>query len=303
MKCATQGRRGMTLLELTIALALFGMLAAFVMQMMNSVVSLWQSGERRGRGDLVFASAVERFRGDLNALHTGPRGWLIVDDWQARAASEGVAAWRLPRVRFLANGAGLTDVDPSGRRPVEVMWTVVPESPGSRLGRLTRFTNIENTQLSVLDEGTFAELVRGDTGLVVMDGVLWTEFRVTDADGQQRATARIDSDMPYDFPSSISLAVEHVSGNSRKHPTTLDTSIELEPDLVQLRGVQPIIMPEYALVDNEWVRIDGIFPNIRFGGRGQRESLPASHAARAPVYMPTRFQSTNRIAVDGRRLP
>jgi len=292
----------MTLLELVIALALFGVLSAFVMQVMNSVVSLWQSGERRGRGALVFAAAVERLRGELNAMHTGPRGWLIIDDWEARAATEGVAAWRLPRVRFLADGGGLTDVDALGREAVEVMWTVVPEDPTSRLGRLVRFTNIENPQTSILDNSTFNELVGGDTGLVVMDGVLWTEFTAVDTDGQRRSLIRINSGMPYGFPSSIDLNIENVSGNARKNPTNLDDAVDLEPELTKLRGVQPIKMPEYGLIGNEWVRVDGVFPNIRLGGRAQRGTLAAQHDARTPLYLPSTFQSTNRVAVDGRRL-
>jgi prepilin-type N-terminal cleavage/methylation domain-containing protein len=295
-------RRGMTLLELVIALALFGMLSAFVMQVMNSVVSLWQSGERRGRGDLVFAAAVERFRGDLNALHTGPRGWLIIDRWEARAASDGVSALSFPRLRFLADGAALTDIDSTGREPVEVMWTVVPEDPLSRFGRLVRYTRIEDPQTSILDRSTFQEMVRGDSGLVVMDGVLWTEFSALDTDGQQRAQVRIDSNMPYDFPSSISLAVENVSGNSRKHPPNLDNNLESDPGEARLRGIQPVVMPEYALVGTEWVRLDGNFPNMRFGGRAQRGSLASEHEARTEVYMPMRYQSVNRVAVDGRRL-
>ena len=57
-----RGRRGMTLLEVSLALGLLAILSVFVMQVMNSVTDLWSSGERRGRGDLVFAQAVERLR-------------------------------------------------------------------------------------------------------------------------------------------------------------------------------------------------------------------------------------------------
>ena len=301
MRIGSESRRGFTLLELMLALLLFGILSAFVMQVMNSVVSLWQSGERRGRGDLVFAAAVERFRGDLNALHTGARGWLILDDWEVRAASEGVAAWRLPRIRFLADGAALTHVDPAGRHAVEVMWTVIPEDSTSQFGRLVRYTLIENAQTSLLENSTFQELIRDDSGLVVMDGVLWAEFVGLDTDGQQRSRLRIDSGMPFSFPSSIQLAIESVSGNARKHPTNLDNSIDAEPTSVKLRGVQPVKMPEYALVGREWTRVDGAFPNVRLGARGQRGSLAAGHTARTEVFLPTRYQSVNRVAADGRR--
>jgi prepilin-type N-terminal cleavage/methylation domain-containing protein len=296
-------RRGMTLLELVIALALFGILSAFVMQVMTSVVNLWSSGERRGQGDLVFAAAVERFRGDLNALHTGSRGWLIVDQWEARSAAEGVPAWFLPRVRFLADGASLPDVDPSRREPVEVMWTVVPEDPNSRFGRLVRFTNIENPQRSLRDRGTLQEMVRNGEGLTVMDGVLWIEFLATDTDGQLTKSVRIDNDMPYDFPSKIDLTIEVVSGNARKQPASIDDPIAGDPETVRLRGIAPITIPEYAMIGNEWVRIDGSFPNIRFSARGERDTLPGEYPRRTPVYMPSRYQSTNRIAADGRRLP
>ena len=72
-------RRGMTLLEVTLALTLFGMLAAFILGIIDSVLGLWQAGERRGRGDLVFATATERLRSDLGALHRGPDGWLVIE--------------------------------------------------------------------------------------------------------------------------------------------------------------------------------------------------------------------------------
>jgi len=302
MRTASDNRRGMTVFELALALLLFGILSAFVMQVMNSVINLWQSGERRGQGDLVFAAAVERFRGDLNALHTGNRGWLILDEWEARGATEGVASWYLPRIRFLADGASLPDVDPSRREPVEVMWTVVPEDPTSRFGRLVRFTNIEDPQRTLRDSGTINEMIRNGEGLTVMDGVLWTEFLATDTDGQLSRTLRIDSEMPYDFPSQIDLTIEMVSGNARKQPANLDNPVEIEPEIVRLRGIAPIRVPEYALLGNEWVRVDGTFPNLRFSARGARASLPAPQQARTPVYLPSRYQSTNRVAVDGRRL-
>jgi hypothetical protein len=112
-----------------LALVLFSMLSLFVFSIVNSVLGLWQTGERRGSGDLSFAAAVERLRSDLHALHTGPRGWMIVDDYEARASEGDQPPWRLPRLRFLAHGGSLPADDPSGRNAVEVAWLLVPTDP------------------------------------------------------------------------------------------------------------------------------------------------------------------------------
>jgi len=89
MKSSTQ--RGMTLLEIMIALLLLGVLSTFVVNVVDSVVGLWQQGERRGRGDLVYASVAERFQADLRALHLGERGWMVIDDYVARPATDETA--------------------------------------------------------------------------------------------------------------------------------------------------------------------------------------------------------------------
>ena len=88
-----------------LALALFGMLSLFVFSIINSVLGLWQTGERRGSGDLSFAAVVERLRGDLGAMHTGPRGWMILDDYEARGSEGDQPPWRLPRHTICSSAA------------------------------------------------------------------------------------------------------------------------------------------------------------------------------------------------------
>ena len=298
----TSRRRGMTVLELMLAMMLFGILSAFVFQVMNSVLGLWQTGERRGRGDLVFASAVERFRADLQAMHTGPRGWMVLDSWELRPATEEAAAWRAPRLRFLADGAALSDIDPSGRAAVEILWTLVPEDSTSRFGRLVRLARVEDLQSSLLDEGVFRRAVADGQALVVMDGVLWVEFQASEQDGRRVDRLRIDSHQPYGFPRLLGLAVESVDGNARRKPMLLDDPIDAESAGVRLRGIEPLEVPEYALIGQEWVRVDGRLPKPRFSRRGERGSVAATHAARSAVYFPSHYQADNAIAAGGRRL-
>lgn len=299
-----QSKRGFTLIEIMLALFLFGILATFVVQVMGSVLNLWSAGERRGRGDLVFAAAVEQFRSDLRAMHTGPRGWMVLDTWEVPSAKEGESSWFLPRLRFLADGASMPEVDPGGRSAVEVMWAMVPEdSSGTRFGKLVRFARVEEGADSLQEAGIAAGLLRSGTGLVVMDGVLWTEMAVRDDRGQRTTRHRVDAYTPFDFPAKIDLSIEMISGNSRKHPPLMDEGLDAEGAKVRFRGTAPVDMPEYALVEKEWVRVSGLFPDINFLKRGERGTIPGSHPARTEVYFPVAYASENMLAAGGRRLP
>jgi len=77
---AGTGRRGMTLIEVLLALALLAILSVFVVQVIRSVLGLWQTAERRSQGALAFQATLELFRSDLSALHLGSRGWMILDE-------------------------------------------------------------------------------------------------------------------------------------------------------------------------------------------------------------------------------
>ncbi len=299
-----QPNRGMTLVEIMLALLLFGLLATFVIQVMDSVLNLWSAGERRGQGDLVFSAATERFRGDLQALHTGPRGWLIADYWEVAGTKEGEPAWRLPRLRFLANGAALPEVDASGRSAVEVMWAMIPEIRGQqRFGRLVRFAQVEDSSNSLQDAGVAAEMLRSGQGLVVMDGVLWVEFALLDEQQKKYPYTRVDAFQPFDFPAMISLTVEMVAGNARKHPPRLDADLGVEAQILRLRGTAPSRLAPMVLVDSEWIQAGGSFPNISFARRGLRETMPAVHVAKSPVFSPEIYRSLNALVAAGRRLP
>lgn len=300
MKARSQ--KGMTLIEVMLALFLFGLLAAFVIQIMDSVLNLWSAGERRGRGDLVYASTVERFRGDLRAMHTGPRGWMIVDSWEIPGSEDGDPSTFMPRLRFLADGASLPSIEPTGQAAVEIMWSLVPEVPGSPVNRLVRFAQVETPSAPLQDPRVAREMLRSGTGLVVMDGVLWTEFAVQDG-GVRRTDYRADSYQPFHFPSSVELVVDHVSGSARKHPPLLDNGMSSEPSSIKLRGSGPLKMPAMVLVEEEWISVGGRFPSISFHGRGQRGTLPREHAARSEVFFPTRYASHSPVPAGGRRLP
>lgn len=298
-------RRGMTLLEVTLALGLLAVLSVFVMQVINSVTDLWSSGERRGRGDLVFATAVERFRGDLAALHRGRRGWFILDSYIAEPEEEGQPAWRLPRLRFLAEGAALPDLDPSGRHGVEVMWVVEPERSGTnnRLARLVRYGQIEGDGVGLRDGGQAERLRRQGDGLVVLDGLLWAEFHAADPirGGALSERLRIEPNMPVDFPSRIDLLVEGVSGALRERPPVLDDEVSAETINIRVRGTAPLEQPTYALIEREWVQLGGNFPQLTLPQRGVRDSIPMPHPARTPIYMPESHQAVNPLPGQGRR--
>lgn len=302
--CSRQvGQSGMTLIEVLLALALFAMLGLFVSGVLNSVVGLWQNGERRGRGELVFASGLERFRTDLKAMHNGPRGWLILDQWEARPAKDGGLPLFLPRLRFLADGKSLPLDDPTGRGAVEIAWMLVPETPqGSPLSYLVRMTQPENPQASFQQDRIVENLARQGYGLRVMDGVAWGRLEALDTDGVRKDRIRIPDDEPFDFPSLVYLDLERLEGNPRSRPPILDGPIGGATAQVALRGTAPLKMPAYALIEEEWIRVEGRFPRINLLERGSRNTQIEDHEGRTPVFLPSSYSGQAWVSAGGRRL-
>lgn len=296
-------RGGMTLIEVMLALALFGMLTLFVFSVINSVLSLWQTGERRGNGDLAFAATVEGLRRDMQALHVGSRGWLILDDWEAAPADGELPPWRLPRLRLLADGAALPADDPTGHGAVEVAWLLAPVDPlESRLSRLVRLARRENGNPEFRDDRVFQNAVRAGGGVPVLDGVVWTEFRMTRPDGTTTTAFRVPPDSPLDFPAELELVIERVSTDSQRRPLTLDSELNASSTRITVRGTAPLSTPEHLLLDREWIQVTGSFPTFTVVERGARGTAIADHPRDAVVLAPERYVARARLAAGGRRL-
>lgn len=291
--------RGMTLLEILLGLMLIGLLSTFVINVVDSVVGLWQNGERRGRGDLVYATVAERFQADLRALHLGPRGWLIIDDYVAQQETETEAEWRLPRLRFLADGKGMKADDPTGVNAVELMWALIPENTnGSRMARLVRVSQVESVDESLTNSSYAMSLARAGQATTLLDGVAFLAFRIPGATSSAFQTTSYSG---LNFPSTIEVQLERVAGNIRSKAPILDLAIADDSAQIVLRGQSPLKIPEFALIGSEWVRVSGEFPRMTFSARGQRSTFADAHPARTPVYFPEVYSSFHNVLAKGRR--
>jgi len=295
-------RRGMTLIEVMLALALMVMLGLFIVGVIRSVLGIWQTSERRGRGDLQFQATAELLRSDLDAFHNGPRGWLVLDQWRARPATEEEPAWFLPRLRFLAKGSGLPGDDPSGERGVEIAWMLVPERAGGRLCRLVRYAQPEGAGESLLRDSVADGLARQGAGLAVLDGVAWLELELEEADGERRRSAVVAPEQPYDFPRRLHLSLDRVSGRARTKPPTLDEGLGSSATSAVLRGSAPLDFAPIALVEQEWLAVAGAFPRFTLRERGARGTAPAAHDPGAPVYLAQRAATRFALPAGGRRV-
>ncbi len=141
-------RRGVTLVELLLALAIFSFLAIAVFQILDRSLSLWRRTETR-RSLLAQASAIsDLLARDLSGLEGGPRGDVVAEWVTFDTDGDGVADTKWPRLR-LVRQASAADVqrlqeearaeaaegDASAAPPpipgeglVEVLWLVVPAS-------------------------------------------------------------------------------------------------------------------------------------------------------------------------------
>jgi prepilin-type N-terminal cleavage/methylation domain-containing protein len=295
-------RRGMTLIEVMLALSLFAMLSIFVLSVVNSVLGLWQSGERRGNGDLAFSSLTASMRIDLSALHTGPSGWLILDQYQAWPEEDSNPAWMLPRLRFLARGASLPVDDPSGRASVEIAWVAVPVDPeNNRLTRLVRLTQLAG-DTSLASDRHLSALLQAGNGVPMMEGVAFLDWQMFDLDGQPFTYDRVDAGSPFDFPAEILIDLERVSPESQQRPLVLDEDVGPGTQSIIVRGTPPLRVPSHLMMGVEWVEVQGQFPRLRAVTHGARDTAPRTHHRGDPVLAPVAYQSRFHLASQGRRM-
>lgn len=287
-------RRGMTFIEILLALSLLAVLGTFVVGTLRTVIGLWQTGESTGRHDLAAAAVAERFRGDLLALHTGPSGWLVIDEWIARAESETAAELRLPRLRFLASDAVLPIEEQSGAA-IEVMWALVPdESTHAGLARLVRW--VEPVGTGLRNEQVAANLLRDEIGLELLDGVAWLTFT---AEGGDAIVEPADL-VALDFPKRLAVQLERVSSRLRMKPVRLASSI-VAGRPIALRGRLPNSVADHALIDGEWVEIRDASGAVRVLHRAVRSTREKEHEPGAAVLFPSRSDFTVSLPGRGRR--
>ncbi|MFQ5748407.1 MAG: prepilin-type N-terminal cleavage/methylation domain-containing protein [Planctomycetota bacterium] len=299
---AESGRRGMTLIEVLLALALLAILSVFVVQVVRSVLGLWQTGERRSQGDLAFQATLELFRSDLSALHLGSRGWMILDEEIVVPGGEAEAGWTLPRLRFLAEGSAPDDGSDNPDAPVEIAWFLVPSDPAhSRLSRLMRLARRETPEGSLRDDRFFRRLVARGEGLLLLDGVAWTAFGSRDRLDQTESVLRVSPGRS-DFPVELTLHLERIPGSARRHAPLLDQELTPAGRSLVLRGSPPVEMPPFGLLGKEWIRLGGGYPRMRTALRAARGTRVLAHPPGSALLLPEIVEGRFPLPAGGRRI-
>lgn len=187
-------RRGLTLVELILAVGLFSILMIAVFQLFDRSLSLWERGETQ-RGLLEQASAVgELMARDLSALEAGARGDLLAEWVGFDTDGDSVRDTFWPRVRLVrqAGAAELASrgferpaaLRPGGSALIEVVWCVVPASITDRDARAEGIL-LRGEQLRADDQGSFFDpsfFPRSNEPAVdrvqeASTGLLWLSFQ------------------------------------------------------------------------------------------------------------------------------
>lgn len=150
-------RRGFTLVELMLALALLALLMLAVFQLLDRSLSLWRRAETR-RAVLEQASAVSDLMAhDMRGIEGGARGDILAEWVRFDTDGDGIAETKWPRIRFVrqasssdververqasalvgrAPGEEDPAIEPASPGLIEVVWLVAPASTKDKLARV-----------------------------------------------------------------------------------------------------------------------------------------------------------------------
>lgn len=184
-------RRGLTLIELVLALGLASLLVLALVKLIDTSMTLWRKTEERRSQNEMSSAVTELLASDLAAVEGGPRGDLLVDWAPFDVDGDGVATLPCLRVRLVrAASAGeieqlqvAQEAAVPGQGLVEVCWALLPGSTtGVRSawdGVLWRGVRLHGAgpSTSLLDPRFFGSSGRPIAGALeeVTGGVLWFE--------------------------------------------------------------------------------------------------------------------------------
>jgi len=184
-------RRGLTLIELVLALGLASLLVLALVTLLDTSLSLWRKTEERRSKNELSSAVTELLASDLAAVESGPRGDLLVE-W-ALFDVDGDGLPRLPCLRLrMVRAASAGEIErlqvdaaekAHGQGLVEVCWALLPSSTTAANreweGLLARGVRLygPGAGTSLLDPRFFGSGGRPPAGVLedVTGGVLWFE--------------------------------------------------------------------------------------------------------------------------------
>lgn len=286
-------RRGFTLIEILLAVALLSMLMIGLVRLLDTSLDLW--GKTDSERDVLEMGSdlLEMFARDVATLEGSEDGDLVFDWVKRDADANGVADLLVPRLvaRRQADAAELAraghgqDVDPWSVGMMEVCWVLEPaggSNPDTRnvgvLSRGERLTNVDDGTLSFLDERFFRPTGAPAPGSVreLSGGVLWFSCAFAAETSLIRNAWRIGDDL-----SDCSNAWD-AWGRGRP---SLEISDWNTPSASVPRNSEALYLPRRVRVTLELERPQDLKRRPRVVGTIDPQDLeiPVTHPERIPV--------------------
>ena len=224
----TNARRGLTLVELLLAIILLALLMVAVFQLLDRSLSVWRKGETR-RALLEQASSVASLLArDLRGLESGTRGDLLVEWVRFDTDGDGIAESKWPRLR-LVRQASAGDV-------------ARLEEAGRAHDRKPRTTGSGDTETIVHDD---APLVRSAPGLIE---IVWLVAPASLVDKDARAEGILwRGERLCDDKRSRSFFANDFFGSSNRPPAGATEEVT-----TGVLWMQPLLAAQTSIVHEGW---------------------------------------------------
>jgi len=142
----SRSRRGLTLLELVLAVGLFAILSLAVFQLLEGTLGTWRKSEVRRNQMETCTAVLELVAKDFGSLEGGSRGDLVVEWETFDTDADGGRESMWPRMRMVrqasaadaARVAQMTGAQIDGPDLTEVCWAVLPTVGDPAVGTLWR---------------------------------------------------------------------------------------------------------------------------------------------------------------------
>lgn len=171
-------RRGLTLLELVLAVGLFALLSLAVFELLEGTLVTWRKSEVRRNQMETSTAVLELIARDFQSLEGGSRGDLVVEWETFDTNSDGGRETVWPRIRLVrqasasdaARVALQTQQTVDGPDLTEVCWAVLPSRADGSVGTLWRGERLVHGGLSASAEAPKPSVSFFDASYVKRDG-------------------------------------------------------------------------------------------------------------------------------------